>query len=756
ETSVNIIIDSNTDSFITTWNTTIDTGVSGFNNIQLPLHDTGTYNFSVDWGDGTSDIITTWNQTETLHNYGTGGIYQVTINGNIDEFGFDIPNMGSTDNQHDGDKLIDINQWGNMLLLGTGGQFSSCENISSFSATDSPEISHITSMEEMFFGATNFNHNIGDWDISNVNDLNSMFWGARSFNQDISSWNTSNVTDFGFLFTYAQLFNQDIGDWNVSKVTNMSQTFYRAESFNQDINDWDISNVVYMPSMFNEAFAFNQPLDKWGDKLTKVQNISGLFFRSSYTGGPDYLSFDQDISNWDTSNISQCVDFSKNPNPDWTPSEKPYFENCSPGYTQVIPDNTAPILNNILPNSEQIEGTNSINLTLDTNEDATCKYDISPDIAYESMGNSFDITGTGSHSTEILGLSDGNTYNYYVRCNDDSGNQNTSDEIVSFSIADNTSPVITDLSNLGAQPSGTTSLEISLNTNEDATCKFDINPDIEYNSMANSFDNTGTGSHSTEISDLLDGETYNYYIKCSDESGNKNTSDEISSFSIDEVIISSGGGGGGGGSSNSSSSNDQEDNTDTAENNTPLDIPKGSGEKSGGNGLKYYHVKHKKLKKLEKKLDKFLKKKKKYYNIIVIQHRNELLKSLDEYIDIIQTDFSQSEKKVNITTLKKRFKIILKDLLNSLSNDTETTDTIVYYHVNNTSFQYLETKIDALIHKHGKQDNESMITARNTFLQNLDEYFTLLDQPKIEKSKIISAKKKFKNSLKDFIKVLKK
>ena len=51
-----------------------------------PLRSYGSYNFKVYWGDGTSDIITTYNQAETLHQYASTGIYEIRIGGEISGF----------------------------------------------------------------------------------------------------------------------------------------------------------------------------------------------------------------------------------------------------------------------------------------------------------------------------------------------------------------------------------------------------------------------------------------------------------------------------------------------------------------------------------------------------------------------------------------------------------------------------------------------------------------------------------------------
>ena len=59
----------NQNNFISVWDTTLGDGNPS---IQLPLVETGNYNFSVNWGDGNTDTITAWNQAEVTHTYSTG------------------------------------------------------------------------------------------------------------------------------------------------------------------------------------------------------------------------------------------------------------------------------------------------------------------------------------------------------------------------------------------------------------------------------------------------------------------------------------------------------------------------------------------------------------------------------------------------------------------------------------------------------------------------------------------------------------
>ena len=253
-------------SFITKWNVSIDTGVSGYNNLTLPLQSEGNYNFTVDWGDGITSRVLSWNSSNATHNYENGGVYIVNITGKIKEFSFNS-------NYNNGDKLIDVLNWGNLIItdFSASRMFYHCKNLKKFSANDILNLSQVTDMWGMFEGASSFNGDLSNWDVSHVTNMASLFYDASSFNGDISNWNVSHVRDMSYMFARASSFNGDISNWDVSHVTRMDDMFEDASSFNGDISNWNVSNVIKMDDMFYYASSFNGDiLRSWN--ISSVEN----------------------------------------------------------------------------------------------------------------------------------------------------------------------------------------------------------------------------------------------------------------------------------------------------------------------------------------------------------------------------------------------------------------------------------------------------------------------------------------------------
>jgi surface protein len=238
------------------------------------------YDFTIDWGDGTVEKHQ-YNINDAVfvsHAYDMAGDHLVSIQGNF-------PAITMKDSPS-ADKLVGIQQWGNIQWRDMESAFYGCTNLSEYTATDVPDLSNVDSMKDMFRACTQFNGAIGDWDTSHVKNMLGVFNGANSFNQDIGNWDTSNVIDMSFMFRDAFKFNQDIGDWDVLYVSTMLYMFANASDFNQNIGGWDTSNVTNMQGMFFNAISFNQNVGDWD--ITSLESAFSMFNNAGMS--PENLS----------------------------------------------------------------------------------------------------------------------------------------------------------------------------------------------------------------------------------------------------------------------------------------------------------------------------------------------------------------------------------------------------------------------------------------------------------------------------------
>lgn len=105
-------------------------------------------------------------------------------------------------------------------------------------------------------------------------------------------------------------------------------------------------------------------------------------------------------------------------------------------------DTTSPQRSNGSPSGTLPLNTASTTISLDTDEEATCRYATSPGQAFSSM-TPFDTTGGTTHTELVSGLTNGGSYGYYVKCSDEASNVNDSDYAISFTVAaDATSPTV--------------------------------------------------------------------------------------------------------------------------------------------------------------------------------------------------------------------------------------------------------------------------------------------------------------------------
>jgi surface protein len=339
--------------FISTWRTSIVySGSTADNKIKLPLMPDGSYNFYVNWGDGTFSSIVAWNQPETTHTYPAPGDYTVTITGAIRGWNFGgggsvLPTTG------DMRKLLTITQWGCLRFVEYIGSallyspFYGCTNLTLLTVTDTPnfegtrsvvgflrgctsittinninkwDVANVTYFRSMFRECSNFNDNVGNWNVSNATSIALMFYGNSTaapygvFNNggsdSIKNWDTRNVTDMIYTFGIQPSFNQPVGDWNVSSVTDMQQMFNSywngalgtslgtfTNGNSNSIETWNTGNVTNMNGMFSGQGLFNRNIGGWN--MSKVTNTGYMLQSLNFNNGGS-----SDINNWDVSKVT--------------------------------------------------------------------------------------------------------------------------------------------------------------------------------------------------------------------------------------------------------------------------------------------------------------------------------------------------------------------------------------------------------------------------------------------------------------------
>ena len=225
------------------------------------------------------------------------------------------------------------------------------EIIRDFGPISDWNVSQVTRMNQLFYRNYTFNEDISNWDVSNVTTMKYMFAFNIHFNQNISRWNVENVQNMKCMFYGATMFNQPL-NWNskVSQVTDMSGMFagcnlgvpgengfaqehenidgnvidhhgldVATTCFNQDISNWDVSNVTTMEGMFQFNVDFNQPLNQWGKKISNVKSMDSMFYYAT--------AFNQPLNTWnikETTTTSHMFDGNHLMKPEMMPSRENY------------------------------------------------------------------------------------------------------------------------------------------------------------------------------------------------------------------------------------------------------------------------------------------------------------------------------------------------------------------------------------------------------------------------------------------------
>ena len=162
-----------------TFDSTWDSGAN--KTIKLPLVSGGSYNFTVDWGDGSSDTITAYDDSDVEHLYASDAVYTVKIEANVLSGG--ITGWGGLYTTSDQKKMTGITSWGagkNNLVLNASAGFYNQSSLN-VTASGAPTLTNSDALVNLFRGCTSL-VNIGtpsEWDISGCNSMMYTFHVAN-------------------------------------------------------------------------------------------------------------------------------------------------------------------------------------------------------------------------------------------------------------------------------------------------------------------------------------------------------------------------------------------------------------------------------------------------------------------------------------------------------------------------------------------------------------------------------------------------
>jgi len=300
--------------FVSKWKTT-----SANEQIKLPLRSGYTYNFTVDWGDGSPvSTVTASNDSDRNHTYASAGTYTVKIDGVAETWYFS--NTGSKD------KIISVDDLGDTGLITLENAFYGCSNLTSFSGGETKNVTSmnsmfkyatklssidlssfntekVTSMEQMFRNSTELvTADLSSFNTAKVTTMVQMFYNASKLTTaNLTSFNTLEVLQMDQMFDGAEkLDNLDLSSFVTTKVTNMSKMFRDTTVLSTlDISNFDTQNVIIMNEMFRGASSITS-LDLSHFNISKVDNINYMFRDASSITSID-------LRNWNDTGVSSAA-----------------------------------------------------------------------------------------------------------------------------------------------------------------------------------------------------------------------------------------------------------------------------------------------------------------------------------------------------------------------------------------------------------------------------------------------------------------
>ena len=269
-----------------------------------------TYDYTVDWGDGT---IESGNTGDASHVYPPDDIeYEVKISGQFPYLvAIEVDDVGGGSYYGPSNPITKIESWGDIQWESFYSSFSGAHNLTYVNPATVPDLSNVTDLSFMFFECKSLTEiDLRGWDLSNITDLSNMFnFCTKLTDINFSGANLSSVVSMNGMFKdnyelrnvdftgvvcgnglndISKMFNNcnsiidlDLQWMDVSNVTTMSTLFYSCDVLETiNISGWNTTNVVNMEYMFGNCHALTNVIGMDTIDTSNVTNMRSMFYKS--------------------------------------------------------------------------------------------------------------------------------------------------------------------------------------------------------------------------------------------------------------------------------------------------------------------------------------------------------------------------------------------------------------------------------------------------------------------------------------------
>jgi hypothetical protein len=150
-------------------------------------------------------------------------------------------------NGGDKDKLLEINQWGDIEWSAMDRAFMGCSNVVA-EFEDTPNVSAVTTFLRTFNLASNFNANLSDWDIGNATTISNIF-------NNTTAMSCANYTDT--LVAWINQAKDNNKPLNLNATDQFGRTFATARDGGANYDNAGLARTDALETVANGGLEWN-------------------------------------------------------------------------------------------------------------------------------------------------------------------------------------------------------------------------------------------------------------------------------------------------------------------------------------------------------------------------------------------------------------------------------------------------------------------------------------------------------------------